>query len=60
VREAVSEDAALGDVVQRRITDLLPAVAESVSPPSGAWDVLAWRTARSPSSASERSRAGWI
>lgn len=41
LREAVSEDAALGEVVRRRITDLLPAVAESVSPPSeGAWDVL--------------------
>jgi ribonucleoside-diphosphate reductase beta chain len=41
LRDAVSEDAALGEVVRRRITDLLPAVAESVSPPSeGAWDVL--------------------
>ena len=41
LREAVSEDAALGEVVRRRITDLLPAVAESVSPPSeGAWDLL--------------------
>jgi ribonucleoside-diphosphate reductase beta chain len=41
LREAVGEDAALGEVVRRRITDLLPAVAESVSPPSeGAWDVL--------------------
>jgi ribonucleoside-diphosphate reductase beta chain len=41
LREAVSEDAALGEVVRRRITDLLPAVAESVSPPSeGAWDAL--------------------
>ena len=41
LREAVSEDATLGDVVRRRITDLLPAVAESVSPPSeGAWDAL--------------------
>jgi ribonucleoside-diphosphate reductase beta chain len=41
LREAVSEDAAFGEVVRRRITDLLPAVAESVSPPSeGAWDAL--------------------
>jgi ribonucleoside-diphosphate reductase beta chain len=41
LREAVREDATLGDVVRRRTTDLLPAVAESVSPPSeGAWDVL--------------------
>jgi ribonucleoside-diphosphate reductase beta chain len=41
LREAVSEDAAVGEVVRRRITDLLPAVAESVSPPSeGAWDAL--------------------
>ena len=31
----------MADVVQRRLLDLLPAVAESVSPPSeGAWDVL--------------------
>jgi hypothetical protein len=31
----------MAEVVQRRLFDLLPAVAESVSPPSeGAWDVL--------------------
>jgi ribonucleoside-diphosphate reductase beta chain len=41
LREAVSEDVALGDVVRRRVTELLPAVAESVSLPSvGAWDML--------------------
>jgi ribonucleoside-diphosphate reductase beta chain len=38
---AVSEQPAMADVVRSRILDLLPAVAESVSPPSeGAWDVL--------------------
>jgi ribonucleoside-diphosphate reductase beta chain len=38
---AVSEDQAMADVVRGRILDLLPAVAESVAPPSeGAWDVL--------------------
>jgi len=31
----------MAEVVRRRLIDLLPAVAESVSPPSeGAWDVL--------------------
>jgi ribonucleoside-diphosphate reductase beta chain len=41
LRRAVSEDAAMAEVVRRRIVDLLPAVAESVSPPSdGAWDIL--------------------
>jgi ribonucleoside-diphosphate reductase beta chain len=41
LREAVREDPALGEVVRRRLVDLLPVVAESVSPPSeGAWDVL--------------------
>jgi ribonucleoside-diphosphate reductase beta chain len=38
---AVREDPAMADVVRGRLVDLLPAVAESVSPPSeGAWDVL--------------------
>jgi hypothetical protein len=37
----VREDPAMADVVRGRLVDLLPAVAESVSPPSeGAWDVL--------------------
>ena len=37
----MSEHPAMGEVVRRRLLDLLPAVAESVSPPSeGAWDVL--------------------
>ena len=41
LRGAVEADPAMGDVVRRRLHDLLPAVAESVSPPSeGAWDVL--------------------
>jgi ribonucleoside-diphosphate reductase beta chain len=41
LRRAVSEDAAMADVVRARLVDLLPAVAESVAPPSeGAWDVL--------------------
>jgi ribonucleoside-diphosphate reductase beta chain len=41
LREAVAEDAAMADVVREQIRELLPAVAESISPPSeGAWDVL--------------------
>ncbi len=41
LREAIAADPRLADVVRRRVTDLLPAVAESISPPSeGAWDVL--------------------
>ena len=41
LREAVAEDPAMAEVVRARLVDLLPAVAESVSPPSeGAWDVL--------------------
>jgi ribonucleoside-diphosphate reductase beta chain len=41
LRRAVAEQPEMGDVVRRRVLDLLPAVAESVSPPSeGAWDVL--------------------
>jgi ribonucleoside-diphosphate reductase beta chain len=41
LRGAVQEDPAMAQVVKQRLTDLLPAVAESVSPPSeGAWDVL--------------------
>ena len=31
----------MAEVARRRVLDLLPAVAESISPPSeGAWDVL--------------------
>jgi ribonucleoside-diphosphate reductase beta chain len=38
---AVRDDPAMAEVVRRRLIDLLPAVAESVAPPSeGAWDVL--------------------
>jgi ribonucleoside-diphosphate reductase beta chain len=41
LREAVAADPAMADVVRARLHDLLPAVAESISPPSeGAWDVL--------------------
>jgi ribonucleoside-diphosphate reductase beta chain len=41
LREAVRTDPAMGDVVRQQTTDLLPAVAESIAPPSeGAWDVL--------------------
>jgi ribonucleoside-diphosphate reductase beta chain len=41
LREAVAEDPAMAERVRARLVDLLPAVAESVSPPSeGAWDVL--------------------
>ncbi len=39
--EAVEEDPAMADVIRARLIDPLPAVAESVSPPSeGAWEVL--------------------
>ncbi|MGZ5312982.1 MAG: ribonucleotide-diphosphate reductase subunit beta [Solirubrobacterales bacterium] len=41
LREAVAADAAMADVVGEGVRDLLPAVAESIAPPSeGAWDVL--------------------
>jgi ribonucleoside-diphosphate reductase beta chain len=41
LREAVSQDPAMAGVIRDQITELLPAVAESISPPSeGAWDVL--------------------
>jgi ribonucleoside-diphosphate reductase beta chain len=41
LREAVAEDAAMADVIRDQIRELLPAVAESISPPSeGAWEVL--------------------
>jgi ribonucleoside-diphosphate reductase beta chain len=41
LRRAVREDPAMAGVVRRRLHDLLPAVAESVAPPSdGAWNVL--------------------
>jgi ribonucleoside-diphosphate reductase beta chain len=41
LRRAVTEDPAMAAVVRARILELLPAVAESVSPPSdGAWDLL--------------------
>ncbi len=41
LRRAVSEQPEMGEVVRRRVVGLLPAVAESVSPPSeGAWDLL--------------------
>ena len=41
LREAVAMDPAMADVIRARLRDLLPAVSQSVSPPSeGAWDVL--------------------
>jgi len=41
LRQAVAEDPAMGDVVRNRLIDLLPAVAETLSPPGdGALDVL--------------------
>jgi ribonucleoside-diphosphate reductase beta chain len=41
LREAVTADPAMADVIRDQIRELLPAVAESVSPPrEGAWDVL--------------------
>jgi ribonucleoside-diphosphate reductase beta chain len=41
LQRAVREDPAMANVIRARLFDLLPAVAESVSPPSeGAWEVL--------------------
>jgi ribonucleoside-diphosphate reductase beta chain len=41
LREAVRDDPAMGEVVRKRVLDLLPAVAEAVSPPEeGAFDAL--------------------
>ena len=41
LREAVTADPQMADVIRVQIKELLPAVAESISPPSeGAWDVL--------------------
>jgi ribonucleoside-diphosphate reductase beta chain len=41
LQRAVREEPAMAEVVRGRLRDLLPAVAESVAPPSeGAWDVL--------------------
>src|SRR3954447_13331561 len=41
LRGAVSQDPAMAEVIRDQIRELLPAVAESISPPSeGAWDVL--------------------
>ena len=41
LREAVAADPAMADVVRTQIKKLLPAVAETVSPPSeGAFDAL--------------------
>jgi ribonucleoside-diphosphate reductase beta chain len=41
LREAVTADPRMADVIRAQIKELLPAVAESISPPSeGAWDVL--------------------
>ena len=41
LREAVAADPEMAEVIGDQIKELLPAVAESISPPSeGAWDVL--------------------
>lgn len=41
LQQAVAEDPQMAEVVRARLVNLLPAVAESVSPPSeGAWDLL--------------------
>jgi ribonucleoside-diphosphate reductase beta chain len=41
LREAVAADPAMAEVIREQIRELLPAVAESIAPPSeGAWDVL--------------------
>lgn len=41
LREAVAADSAMAELIREQIRELLPAVAESISPPSeGAWDVL--------------------
>ena len=41
LRQAVREDPSMAEVIRTRLVDLLPAVAESIAPPSdGAWDVL--------------------
>ena len=41
LREAVAEDPAMAEVVRDRVRGLLPAVAESISPPSeDAWELL--------------------
>lgn len=48
LREAVAEDPAMAELVRARLIDLLPAVAESVSPPSEAPGTCSgWRTASS-------------
>ena len=49
----------MADVVSGGCVDLLPAVAESVSPPSeGAWDVLGVEDGALAAYGAERSRAG--
>jgi ribonucleoside-diphosphate reductase beta chain len=41
LREVVAADPQMPDVIRAQINELLPAVAEAISPPSeGAWDVL--------------------
>jgi ribonucleoside-diphosphate reductase beta chain len=41
LREAVRRDPPMAEAVRARVIELLPSVAESISPPSeGAWDVL--------------------
>jgi ribonucleoside-diphosphate reductase beta chain len=41
LQQAAGEDPKMADVIRTRLVDLMPAAAESVSPPSeGAWDLL--------------------
>jgi ribonucleoside-diphosphate reductase beta chain len=41
LREAVRRDPPMAETIRARVIELLPSVAESISPPSeGAWDVL--------------------
>jgi ribonucleotide reductase beta subunit family protein with ferritin-like domain len=55
LRQAVAEDPAMADVIRAQIRELLPAVAESISPPRECGTCSASRTERSPSSPWARS-----
>ena len=60
LREAVAADPAMAEVIRDQIKELLPAVAESIAPPSeDRWDVLGVERAHSRSSHSTPSIAGW-
>ena len=62
LREAVARDPELGDEVRATLGGLLPAVAESLTPPDRDgtdWDALGASARRSASSPSAGSTAGW-